>query len=58
MITNNGKKHTNYEDTDIVLKDRSTKSFIQWINTSLDKNIKKTKKRNKKNKNKSIKNII
>jgi len=50
MITNNGKTHTNYEDdTIITVKDRSTKSFIQWILNKKGKNTKKRK--NRKNKN-------
>ena len=50
MITNNGKTHTNYEDENtIAVKDRSTKSFIQWILNKKGKNTKKRK--NRKNKN-------
>lgn len=55
FITDAGENVENYEDSDITTKDRTIDSFVEWINSKIDKtkhlkkNMEGGKKRNTKN---------
>lgn len=62
FITDSGNVSENYEDSNIIKKDRTIDSFIEWIhlktgekNTTNQKNITKTKKNFSKSRNKKQK---